>query len=218
MGSTIVSLLNTTPVFKSGFQLKTESPVTVPLRADLKPQEYNEHEERVNKAHEEYQKMLETAKKNGVPEKETARLYSEKGISPSQMKIEPQKLTITRSEAERTIYYDKKGRETKVTTTGELKTTNFYGKPVTVVKMEQVTDYNDNGNEVTLKNGSSLYSGKLTATSTSAIYAKDKSGKIYKCEVIKYIHINGEPNISEINFYNPDGSKSPESEKGWQIK
>ena len=173
-------------------------PMTTAEAKQIEDKRTQQAEEAKAKKFAQYQKLLAEAKKAGIPTYEIDSRYKD-GQDLSGIKIKNHGLIITDYNLGKYEMFD--------------------GREFNCVKMERIITYPQEKRTVTLCNDRKQeYEGEHTSSTTISLYAKDEKGKTYKCNEIKYIEIGQEPNFLECNYYNPNGTKSNESYKGWQMK
>ena len=173
-------------------------PMTQAKAKNIEEQRAQETEDVKAKRFNQYQELIAQAKKAGIPTYVIENFYKN-GWDLSEIKIKNRSLTITNCNQGKREMLD--------------------GKEFNCVKIERTITYPKGKHTVTLKNKfQGEYEGVHTSSETISYYTTDKNGKIYKCHEVKSIGIEGEPNLSEVNYYNADGTKSNESKKVWQMK
>ena len=205
------------------WQKQEASVIQIPLKP-MSPEQLQkinaEVDETKSERYAQYQSLLEQAKKAGIQCHDYIELHYKYGLNLSDIKINSLTRTLTCKQKDGTVTmsYDSKGRETRYTSTIPRVFKLFEGKRINSVKTEITKTYPSKKQKVTLKKGLMTSSGECSAYETMSVYTKDKNGKVYKYQEIKYIILDEEPKVSEINYFNPDGTKSKKSKKAWQIK
>lgn len=173
-------------------------PMTQTQAKQIEEQRAQQAEDAKAKRFHHYQELLLKAKQAGIPTYEIENCY-QNGQDLSGIKIRNNSLIITNYNLGKRKMFD--------------------GKEFDCVKSERTITYPKEKRTVTLRNKfQGEYEGVQTSTETISYYTTDKRGKIYKCHEVKYIGIEDEPNLSEVSYYNSDGTKSNESRKAWQMK